>query len=245
MNLSSFLGAVTLLTSGYPTVYHEYATSHPKNGASLLFDSSVVVPDTNPKYSGSKIADSYYLTIYKEKSNGLTPLKLLTSPTYVTKQTTITFSESDQITTTFSGSKTLSVGLTSKVTAELDRKGIVKLGGEISTSYDQDLTYGYQYSNTNISLLSESIYIDGVNNKYGVYAYAFCSTSSISYYATYSHSRYTNYDQDGKYQTRLLYENCDGRFSLGDRKSTYINHLYYFESLSAYEQFCSDWGLTR
>ena len=76
-----------------------------------------------------------------------------------------------------------------------------------------------------------------------VYAFAYCATNATQYYAHYYHKRYSNYDQPARYQTLFLYENADTRFSLPNQNSHYANHLYYFETIAEYNNFCDQWNL--
>ena len=58
----------------------------------------------------------------------------------------------------------------------------------------------------------------------------------------YSHSRYTNYDKQEMYQTKLLYENVDGHVVLPS-KSAYFFQLFYFKDYKDYNSFLDKWGL--
>ncbi len=241
MNFLSMVGAAGRILSSYPTVKHEYANSHPSSGAIICFSDSKIIPDESK--TEEKIADCYGLTIYSESTSDLTPLKFITSPTYINKKETLLVSSSIQTTHSYSASKSIEESITKKATAGIDIKGVAKVGAEISTSQSINLAYGYQYSVSNINLISESIYIDGIENKFGIYAYAFCATSATQYYAYYYHTRYSNYDQSSMYQTTFLYENADVRFSLPNQNTHYSNHLYFFETTDSYNSFCNQWNL--
>ena len=205
-------------------------------GASIEFSDSVIVPDSS--VTTGKVADCYGLTLYKESQSELTPLEFITSPTFINKKETLSVSESIQISKSYSASKSVENSFNKKASGGIELKGIAKIGGEISTTSSVNLSYGYQYTVSNIRLNTETIVIDGVENKFGVYAFAYCAANATQYYAYYYHKRYSNYDQPARYQTLFLYENADTRFSLPNQNSHYANHLYYFETIAEYNNFC-------
>lgn len=242
MDFFDLLMASIISLASYPTVIKDYAKKDMDSGATLVYSKAEVVPDESQK--GSKIADSYDLRIYCESiNNELIPLKFISTPNYVTKISTLSFSQSEQTTKKYYGSASIDLGLSKNAGAEIDLSGLAKVKEEITISANLNLSFGYRYSNTHIESETFSIYIDGVTNKFGIYAYAYCSSSGSKYYANYVHMNYSNYDQQDIYKTYFLIERVDGHFFLPNSGSTFCNYLYYFETLNEYNDFCSKWSL--
>lgn len=135
-------------------------------GASIEFSDSVIVPESS--VTTGKVADCYGLTLYKESQSELTPLEFITSPTFINKKETLSVSESIQISKSYSASKSVENSFNKKASGGIELKGIARIGGEISTTSSVNLSYGYQYIVSNIRLNTETIVIDGVENKFGV-----------------------------------------------------------------------------
>ena len=132
--------------------------------------------------------------------------------------------------------------LGAKVETEFDFGGFAKLTEGISSDYSASLSYGVSYTETISIKNEEQIYVDGTKNSFGGYTYCYCTVSAAQYYFFYSHSRYTNYDKQEMYQTKLLYENVDGHVVLPS-KSAYFFQLFYFKDYKDYNSFLDKWGL--
>ncbi len=138
-----------------------------------------------------------------------------------------------------------------KVNAEISKKTSCEISGipfvdleaEFNIKLGAEFSYGISYSTTNIASVTHTLHVDGKTNPYGVYCLAYCSTTTDKYYYYFSHSRFSNYDQPGEYQTLYLYENIDGHIYLPREKTAYVNKIYYFSTIEKYNDFVEDYSL--
>lgn len=242
MNLIELIMTGVISLASYPTVVRDYAKRDMASGASLVYSKSLLIPDESKKID--KVADYYNLNIYCESSEDeIVPLKFIFDPEIVESQITLTFSQSEEIKIDYQGSASFDLGLSKNIRGEIDLLGLAKIKKEIGLSSNLNLSFGYNYSRSKVKFRSSSIYVDGINNKFGVYAYAYCTTNASKYYAHYLHMNYSNYDEQDMYRTYMLIEQVDGHFYLANSNSNFANKLFYFETIEEYNEFCYKWGL--
>lgn len=242
MTLENFFLSSLLLVagSGYQ-VTREYALHDLAEGSTFLYHDSEVVPVDN---SPAKVADAYYLNVYQEKEVADEAVPLVNFGThFVFEPTTIIWFQETTAAITYSGQETVTGTLSAKAEIGFDIEGLGKLTTGISPSVSQSLSFGMSYTKTITVKNTEQIYVDGVTNPFGGYAFCYCTVSAAQYYFFYSHSRYTNYDKQEMYQTKLLYENVDGHIVLPNQSNYYFYQKFYFADYKEYYSFVNKWGL--
>ncbi|HEY8365220.1 MAG TPA: hypothetical protein VIK84_06570 [Haloplasmataceae bacterium] len=140
-------------------------------GSSFVLIKSIteeVMLDTDEK--NARYMEIYTLTLYKNTNVYYNvPLEALYTPRSVNYYTTIKFLKSNQTTTSFSVTTSLTSKIESKVGAKANVEGFLQAYSELTASISTSISTELTASVTNISIEEETIVVDGVNNKFGVY----------------------------------------------------------------------------
>lgn len=228
----------TLLLEPLETNYH--AKNDVSEDAEYIGYQYKIVEDEND----SSIADQYTLSVYLEDSSEeLVPLKLLYDSAYVSSPTTLTYSIENVLSKTYEGSALVSAALNVTAGSSVEIPFVAELQTEISAEVGGEIGVSLSTEEQEINLQSFEIEVDGVNNKFGYYAFVHCAATSYKFYFKYDHYRIANYDQMDMYRTLLLHENTDCHVYLPTNPSRNVNTVFYFETLAEYNDFCDTWNL--
>ncbi len=190
-------------------------------------------------------AYTYLMYIYnQEKNYNISPVKLLALPYYVDYPQTVFLSSSSISTMSYSVITSLSVTLSKSVEASAGVNfGIVS--GKIVTGLGKSLTgtlsYSFTYETSTISTTGTQIYVDGVNNKFGVYAMAYCAVNCSRYYVQLCQQKVANYYSNNPTILDVTY--TDSQIAIPSYENSYLVKTFYFENLDEYSNWVSEWGL--
>lgn len=189
------------------------------------------------------IADKYSLSIYVEETlDELVPLELLNTSAYISVPTKLTYTIENVSTTIYESSLLVEAGLNFTSGAKIEIPFVSELQNEISLNAGVEYGQSLSTETQDINVQSFEVEVDGVKNKFGIYVFAHCAVSAYKFYFKYNHYRIANYDQMEMYQTMLLHENTDCHVYLPLNPSRNVNTIFYFETLSDYNDFCEKWG---
>jgi len=243
MTFENVLLATTLLMSGSSAkVTRCNAKNDMEPNATLVYSKSETIPDESSELN--KIADYYQLKVYCEKDYPSTaiPLAIVGYPIEVFSPATIGWDKSNSETVTYSGNVSLTKSIETNVQSEFDLKGFIKLSAGIKSSTSVELSFGVSYSKTVSEETHYSMYIDGVENPFGIYVYCYSTLSASQYYVYYSHLRYNNYDKQEMYQTKLIYEDVDSHVYLPGNNA-FLLKPFHLDNYSDYQDFINKYNL--
>ena len=183
------------------------------------------------------------MEIYLEEENAIIPVKIISQPCLVSEAQTITLSLAVEKDVTFEINEEISESLSTSVGVEVGLDIIGSLKPEIASSLSSTLGSTLAMSTMTTTASSNSLYVDGEENPFGVYVNCLSALTN-KYYIYYYHKVYSNYDSQELYQTTTLIEDADMHYYIPNSTSEYafVPDIYYFPDMIAYYEFLDTWG---
>lgn len=237
---SLFLSSLALLSS-FSTRYNLQAKNDVADNATYLGRCSKIVPIAG---STSRSADYYRLNAYLEATDVPVPVQILSRAINVDEPGDVEFeliveenysrNIDAEIAATFS--ETLGV--------EVGYEKIASMKSEIASTISGSLGASLGMSTTQAVSSSRHLYVDGIENPFGIYVNAL-TIGCNRFYLYYYHKVYSNYDQQELYQTTTLIEDADLHVYIpsSDSPNAYIEDVLYFPDIASYYDFLEEWDL--